>query len=107
MKKLMDNIIRLSECQFGNYIIQHILEKGPPVEKEKVLSAIKQGFVDLSINKFARSDFLLFDYNLFFNYFYSNVTEKAVMFCSEEYRKDILTILFKTSSNHEFFFIFF
>jgi len=30
------------------------------------------------------------------------VTEKAVMFCSDDYRKDILTILFKTSSNHEF-----
>lgn len=50
----MENIIRLSECQFGNYIIQHIIEKGPEEEKEKVLSAIKQGFVDLSINKFAR-----------------------------------------------------
>jgi len=58
MKKLMDNIIRLSECQFGNYIIQHIIEKGPPIEKEKVLSTIKQGFVDLSVNKFARQSFL-------------------------------------------------
>jgi len=54
----MDNIIRLSECQFGNYIIQHIIEKGPPIEKEKVLSTIKQGFVDLSVNKFARQSFL-------------------------------------------------
>ena len=54
MKKLMDNIIRLSECQFGNYIIQHIIEKGPILEKDKVLSTIKQGFVDLSVNKFAR-----------------------------------------------------
>ena len=62
----MDNIIRLSECQFGNYIIQHILEKGPPVEKEKVLSAIKQGFVDLSINKFARSDFFMFLIKIYF-----------------------------------------
>ena len=50
----MDNIIRLSECQFGNYIIQHIIEKGPILEKDKVLSTIKQGFVDLSVNKFAR-----------------------------------------------------
>lgn len=58
MKKLMDNIIRLSECQFGNYIIQHIIEKGPPLEKEKVLSTIKQGFVDLSVNKFARYFFI-------------------------------------------------
>lgn len=54
MKTLMENIIRLSECQFGNYIIQHIIEKGPLEEKEKVLSTIKQGFVDLSVNKFAR-----------------------------------------------------
>ena len=54
VKTLMENIIRLSECQFGNYIIQHIIEKGPEEEKEKVLNTIKQGFVDLSVNKFAR-----------------------------------------------------
>lgn len=50
----MDNIIRLSECQYGNYIIQHIIEKGSSEEKDKVLNTIKQGFVDLSVNKFAR-----------------------------------------------------
>lgn len=50
----MDNIIRLSECQYGNYIIQHILEKGSTEEKDKVLNTIKQSFVDLSVNKFAR-----------------------------------------------------
>ena len=49
-------------------------------------------FSELELKKNSHSiNFLIF----------SNVTEKAVMHCSDDYRKDILTILFKTSSNHE------
>ena len=41
----MSNLIRLCECQYGNYIMQYILEKGPPVEKNEILGIVREHFV--------------------------------------------------------------
>lgn len=54
LEKLMENNKKLCECQFGNYIMQHIIEKGPSAQKEKVLQTVKANFVEFSTNKFAR-----------------------------------------------------
>ena len=50
----MGAIIPLCECQYGNYIMQHLIEKGPESEKEVLYEVIKKNFVKLSQNKFAR-----------------------------------------------------
>ena len=50
----MGNIFPLCECQYGNYIIQHLIEKGPESEKQILYEAVKKNFVQLSQNKFAR-----------------------------------------------------
>ena len=44
----------LCESQYGNYIMQHILEKGPQPERDDLYNFIKNNFVELSLNKFAR-----------------------------------------------------
>ena len=54
LRELFENIIHLCECQYGNYIIQHILELGPSEEKKFLLESIKRNFIKLSLNKFAR-----------------------------------------------------
>ena len=56
----MENNKKLCECQFGNYIMQHIIEKGPSPQKEKVLQTVKAHFVEFSTNKFARHIYIYY-----------------------------------------------
>lgn len=76
LKKLLDMVVPLCKCQFGNYIMQYIVEKGPNEEKNAVLSIVKDNFVSLSLDKFA-----------------SNVVEKTIRSSNEFYRKEVLEIL--------------
>ncbi len=50
----MAKCMECCESQYGNYIMQHILEKGPGTEKETLLEVLKNNFIRLSLNKFAR-----------------------------------------------------
>ena len=54
LSRLMKSALKCCEDQFGNYIMQYILEKGPQNEKGILLDVIKNNFVRLSMNKFAR-----------------------------------------------------
>jgi pumilio RNA-binding family len=74
----MGNVKLLCVSPFGNYIIQQILEKGPPAEKEKVLDYLKKNFGELSQNKFA-----------------SNVTEKSVIHGTPTFRDEVMQSLIK------------
>lgn len=65
----MENLVSLCECQYGNYIMQYILENGLESEKKKILKVVKDHFVQLSLNKFA-----------------SNVTEKSIIFSDLDYK---------------------
>jgi len=76
LKSLMGSIILLCECQYGNYIMQHLIEKGPEPEKEQLYETLRKNFVKLSQNKFA-----------------SNVTEKAVIHGSMDFRREVLKVL--------------
>ena len=53
----------------GNYVIQHVLERGQPDERAQVLRSLADQVVSLSSHKFA-----------------SNVMEKCIQFCSKEDR---------------------
>ena len=54
LRKLMNKAIECCQCQYGNYIMQHLLERGPQAEKDMLLEILKKNFVKLSMNKFAR-----------------------------------------------------
>jgi hypothetical protein len=46
-------IVQLAQDQYGNYVIQHILESGRPHERDAVIAALAPHIVTLSQNKFA------------------------------------------------------
>lgn len=50
----MGSALKCCESQYGNYIMQYILEKGPQAEKGMLLDVLRDNFVRLSMNKFAR-----------------------------------------------------
>ena len=54
LNKLMSSALKCCEDQFGNYIMQYILEKGPKTEKNMLLDVLKKNFARISMNKFAR-----------------------------------------------------
>jgi len=56
LRKLMNRATDCCQCQYGNYIMQHLLERGPQAEKEMLLDILKKNFVKLSMNKFARQN---------------------------------------------------
>jgi len=76
LKKIMAKCMECCESQYGNYIMQHILEKGPHTEKETLLEVLKNNFIRLSLNKFA-----------------SNVTEKSAIHANAEFRSAVADVL--------------
>lgn len=65
--------VNLIQDQYGNYVIQHIVEKGRTVDKEFIIAKIKGNVLSMSKHKFA-----------------SNVVEKCVTFGSPKDRQEIL-----------------
>jgi ribosomal protein S7 len=64
----------LTKDQFGNYVIQHVLEQGKSQEdKNKIVRSIKGKVIELSNHKFA-----------------SNVVEKCLQYASEKDRQELI-----------------
>jgi hypothetical protein len=63
----------LVQDQYGNYVIQHVLERGNPKDKAFVVSKVKGNVLNYSKHKFA-----------------SNVVEKCILHGSKEDRQDLL-----------------
>lgn len=85
LKKLLEMVVPLCKCQFGNYIMQYIVEHGPVEEKNAVLAVVKANFINLSLDKFA-----------------SNVVEKAIRNSNDFYRKELLQVLQAPSLNNQY-----
>lgn len=73
MDELHKYIPNLVQDQYGNYVIQHILERGQPSEKSLVVSKIYGQVLPLSKHKFA-----------------SNVVEKCVAYGSKLDRQNLI-----------------
>ena len=73
MEELHKYAISLIQDQYGNYVIQHILEKGKPKDRQFVIGKVKGNVLNMSKHKFA-----------------SNVVEKCVSFGTAADRKEIL-----------------
>jgi hypothetical protein len=97
LKVLLKNAHRACRCQYANYIMQYLLEKGPQQEKEELCEYLKNNFVNLSMNKFAR---YIFDceYKLIKD---SNVTEKSAIHGSDEFRRDIAYVLINSKQENK------
>lgn len=74
---LLDELDRctsqLIQDQYGNYVIQHILERGKPADKAAIISKIRGQLLPLSKHKFA-----------------SNVVEKCVDYGTKEDRQALI-----------------
>ena len=55
MNSLLERSFELTQREYSNYIVQHILEKGKANQKEYLLEEIiKKHFIELCKNQFAR-----------------------------------------------------
>ena len=57
---------------FGNYVVQHIIEKGEPKDRRMVVSIVQQQILNFSKHKFA-----------------SNVVEKCIENADEDQKRDM------------------
>ena len=69
MRELLLNVVSLVQDQYGNYVVQHVLEHGRPQDKHEVIKLLRGKILQLSQHKFA-----------------SNVVEKVVEFGTLEHR---------------------
>jgi hypothetical protein len=65
--------VQLGQDQYGNYVIQHVVEQGKPHERDAVYERLFPHIVVLSQNKFA-----------------SNVVEKMLLHCTPAQRGAIV-----------------
>ena len=76
LRPLVDEVLTcaadLATNQYGNYVVQNILESGPDSDIEALINEFKGGFYNFSIHKFA-----------------SNVIEKCIRRANPEQREEI------------------
>jgi len=62
--------------QYGNYVIQNVVEHGQARDRDRIFAVIKSNLVAYSRQKFA-----------------SNVVEKCLTYCREEQRREVMHML--------------
>lgn len=82
LKELLSCTANLVQDQYGNYVVQHILEHGKPEDKHEIIKHLSGKVYKLSQHKFA-----------------SNVIEKCVIHGSKEDRKMIVEEILTTENN--------
>lgn len=68
--------------QYGNYCIQHIIEKGEPEDRSKVISVVKENILKFSKHKYA-----------------SNVVEKCITYGTDEEKKILIDEIMKKNED--------
>jgi hypothetical protein len=66
MKEILDHCLDLIHDQYGNYVIQHVLEHGLPWQRSSIVKSVQSDVLALAKHKFA-----------------SNVVEKCFVFGSD------------------------
>jgi len=54
MRELLLNVVSLVQDQYGNYVVQHVLEHGRPQDKHEVIKLLRGKILQLAQHKFAR-----------------------------------------------------
>ena len=77
-------MIELSDDQYGNYVIQHILERGKSEDKDRVYTVMKGHVLTMSMHKFA-----------------SNVVEKVLQHGAQTHREVVHEEILRSTSGEQ------
>ncbi|XP_076936568.1 pumilio homolog 2-like [Bidens hawaiensis] len=84
MDEILNSINMLAQDQYGNYVVQHVLEHGKPHERKCIIDQLTGQIVQMSQQKFA-----------------SNVVEKCLTFGTPEERRTLVTEMLGTTDENE------
>ncbi|KAK4279652.1 hypothetical protein QN277_011395 [Acacia crassicarpa] len=84
MDEIMQCVCNLAQDQYGNYVIQHVLQHGRPHERSAIITKLAGQIVKMSQQKFA-----------------SNVVEKCLTFGSPEERQILVNEMLGTTDANE------
>ncbi|KAI7730864.1 hypothetical protein M8C21_013478 [Ambrosia artemisiifolia] len=84
MDEILKSINMLAQDQYGNYVVQHVLEHGKPHERNCIIDQLTGQIVQMSQQKFA-----------------SNVVEKCLTFGTPEQRQTLVTEMLGTTDENE------
>jgi len=76
MSELRDGMASLVPDQYGNYVVQHVIEHGTAADRCHVFSIVANGLKNYSKHKFA-----------------SNVVEKCLVYANDAWRSEVVKIL--------------
>ncbi|QCE13442.1 hypothetical protein DEO72_LG11g435 [Vigna unguiculata] len=75
--EILESVCDLAQDQYGNYVTQHVLERGKPQERSQIISKLSGHIVELSQHKFA-----------------SNVVEKCLEYGDATEREMLIAEIF-------------
>ncbi|XVF75575.1 hypothetical protein PTKIN_Ptkin13bG0198000 [Pterospermum kingtungense] len=84
MDEVMQSVCTLAQDQYGNYVIQHVLQHGKPYERSAIISKLAGQIVKMSQQKFA-----------------SNVVEKCLTFGGPEERQILVNEMLGSTDENE------
>ncbi|KAF3795898.1 Pumilio-like protein 1 [Nymphaea thermarum] len=84
MEEILQSVSTLAQDQYGNYVVQHVLEQGKPHERSAVIEKLVGQIVRMSQQKFA-----------------SNVVEKCLTFCSAAERQLLVNEILGSTDENE------
>ncbi|KAG8072932.1 hypothetical protein GUJ93_ZPchr0006g41577 [Zizania palustris] len=84
MEEIMPSVVLLTLDQYGNYVIQHVLQHGKPEERSAIIKQLAGQIVKMSQQKFA-----------------SNVVEKCLSYGTPEERQILINEMLGTTDENE------
>ncbi|GFP91849.1 pumilio homolog 4 [Phtheirospermum japonicum] len=84
MGEIMSSVCKLAQDQYGNYVIQHVVQHGKPHERSAIISKLAGQIVKMSQQKFA-----------------SNVIEKCLTFGGPEERQLLVNEMLGSTDENE------
>ncbi|KAK4785488.1 hypothetical protein SAY86_002177 [Trapa natans] len=84
MDEILGSVSMLAQDQYGNYVVQHVLEHGKPHERSAIIKELTGNIVEMSQQKFA-----------------SNVVEKCLAFGSAAERQFMVDEMLGTTDENE------
>ncbi|CAA7017562.1 unnamed protein product [Microthlaspi erraticum] len=84
MEEILSTVSMLAQDQYGNYVVQHVLEHGKPDERTVIIKELAGKIVQMSQQKFA-----------------SNVVEKCLTFGGQEERELLVNEMLGTTDENE------
>jgi pumilio RNA-binding family len=84
MDEILREAVHLAQDQYGNYVVQHVLQHGDEDERRRILGTLAGQIVLLAQHKFA-----------------SNVIEKCLTYCGSRERQIMIHEMLGTSDENE------